>query len=67
MLLAGLAGLLGLETEFSIATIAGAFLSLHVSGCRADTCFRLEHPRPLDTVRAALDYGLHSGSVRQSY
>jgi hypothetical protein len=54
MLLARLAGRLGLETEFSAATVAGAFLLLHVSGRRADACFRLEHPSPLDTIRAAL-------------
>jgi dihydroflavonol-4-reductase len=54
MLLARLAGRLGLETEFSVATVAGGFLRLHVSGRRADACFRLEHPSPLDTVRAAL-------------
>jgi dihydroflavonol-4-reductase len=55
MLLAGLAGFFRLETEFSVTSVAGAFLSLHVSGRRADSCFRLEHPRALDTVRAALD------------
>jgi dihydroflavonol-4-reductase len=54
MLLARLAGRLGLQTEFSTATVAGGFLSLHVSGRRGDACFRLEHPRPLDTIRAAL-------------
>jgi dihydroflavonol-4-reductase len=54
MLLARLAGRLGLETQFSVTTVAGAYLSLHVSGRRADACFRLEHPGPLDTVRAAL-------------
>jgi dihydroflavonol-4-reductase len=59
MLLASLTGLLGLETEFSVASVSGAFLSLHVSGLRADRCFRLEHPRPLETVRAALDSRHH--------
>jgi hypothetical protein len=55
IVLAKIADHLGLETEFSVATVAGAFLSLHVSGRRADRCFRLEHPMPLDTIRAALD------------
>ena len=59
MFLAGLAGVLRLVTEFSVASVAGAYLSLHISGCQADKCFRLEHPRPLDTVRAALDTGLY--------
>jgi dihydroflavonol-4-reductase len=54
MLLASLAGRLGLQTEFSATTVAGGFLSLHVSGRRADAFFRLEHPAALDTVRAAL-------------
>jgi dihydroflavonol-4-reductase len=54
MLLARLAGLLGVPTEFSATTVAGGFLSLHVSGRRADACFRLEHPSPLDTIRAAI-------------
>jgi dihydroflavonol-4-reductase len=51
---AALAELLGLETEFSRATVAGGFLPLHVSGARADACYRLDHPDPQDTVRAAL-------------
>jgi hypothetical protein len=57
MLLATLVDLAGTETEFSRATVAGAFLSLHVSGRRADSCFRLEHPTPLETIRAALARG----------
>ena len=66
-LLASLAERLGLETEFSIATIAGAFLSLHVSGRRADTCFRLEHPRPLDTVRSALQIPPRASDTLRGY
>jgi dihydroflavonol-4-reductase len=64
MLLARSVERLALETEFSAATVAGAFLPLHVSGHRADTCFRLEHPTPLETIRAALATGLDPPSGR---
>ena len=46
---------LGLRNELSGTTVAGGFLHLHVSGNRADACFGLVHPPPLETVRAALD------------
>ncbi len=53
--LARLADLFGLESEFSAATVAGGFLTLHVSGRRADACFGLQHPEPLDIIRSAFD------------
>jgi dihydroflavonol-4-reductase len=46
---------LGLGSELSAATVAGGFLRLHVSGRRADACFGLLHPPPLESIRAALD------------
>ena len=46
---------LGLRNELSGTTVAGGFLHLHVSGNRADACFGLVHPPPLETVRAVLD------------
>jgi dihydroflavonol-4-reductase len=41
--------------ELSATTVAGGFLSLHVSGRRADDCFGLEHPSALQTIRSALN------------
>jgi dihydroflavonol-4-reductase len=52
---ATLFGRLGLCTEFSGTTVSGGFLQLHVSGRRADACFELEHPPPLESVRSALE------------
>jgi dihydroflavonol-4-reductase len=49
---------LGLATEFTAATVAGGFLPLHVSGRRADACFRLVHPLAMETIRTALDADL---------
>lgn len=55
ILLARLIEGLRLEAEFSVATVSGGFLALHVSGRRADACFRLQHPAPLCTIRSALE------------
>ena len=46
---------LGLGTELSGTTVAGGFLRLHVSGNRADVCFGLVHPPPLESIRSSLD------------
>ena len=54
---AGLLDHLGLTTEFSAATVAGGFLELHVSGNRADDCFGLVHPPPVETIYSALMKG----------
>ncbi|MGC8643110.1 MAG: NAD-dependent epimerase/dehydratase family protein [Isosphaeraceae bacterium] len=51
---AALVNCLGLSTEFSPTTVSGGFLALHVSGRRADGCFGLEHPSPLESIRSAL-------------
>ena len=40
--------------EFSGTTVAGGFLQLHVSGNRADNCFGLVHPHPLESIRWSL-------------
>ena len=44
----------GRSIEVSAATIAGGFLSLHVSGQRADRVFGLVHPDPRESVELAL-------------
>jgi dihydroflavonol-4-reductase len=46
---------LGVRYELSGTTVAGGFLRLHVSGNRADTCFRLMHPPAQESIRAILD------------
>ncbi len=40
--------------EVSAATVAGGFLSLHVSGARADTTFSLQHPPVRESIEMAL-------------
>ncbi|MGO8903289.1 MAG: NAD-dependent epimerase/dehydratase family protein [Isosphaeraceae bacterium] len=45
---------LGPGTELSGTTVAGGFLRLHVSGNRADVCFGLVHPPPLESIRSSL-------------
>jgi dihydroflavonol-4-reductase len=40
--------------DFSAASMAGAFLRLHVRGDRADSAFGLTHPDPSESIRAAL-------------
>ncbi len=52
--LANLLDRLGLGAEFSATTVAGGFLRLHVAGKRADDCFRLVHPLPLESIRSVL-------------
>jgi dihydroflavonol-4-reductase len=52
--LADLLDRLGLGSELSGTTVAGGFLRLHVSGNRADLCFRLEHPAADKTIRSSL-------------
>jgi hypothetical protein len=46
----------GLSAELSSTTVAGGFLSLHVSGARADVCFGLEHPSARETIGVAFGY-----------
>jgi dihydroflavonol-4-reductase len=52
---AGLVDLISPHAELSRSTVAGGFLSLHVSGRRADECFGLEHPMARQTVRSAFE------------
>jgi dihydroflavonol-4-reductase len=52
--------------ELSGTTVAGGFLSLHVSGKRGNQCFGLEHPPALDTIRSALIASVNPDSAMQS-
>jgi len=45
----------GIGGEFSVAAVGGGFLSLHVTGRRADACYGLVHPEAEETIRSALD------------
>jgi dihydroflavonol-4-reductase len=45
---------LRLAKEVSATTVAGGYLRLHVSGRKADECFGLVHPPPIESIRAAL-------------
>jgi dihydroflavonol-4-reductase len=52
------------QGELSGTTVAGGFLSLHVSGQRGDTCFGLEHPTALETVRSAFTSAIRAQDVQ---
>jgi dihydroflavonol-4-reductase len=54
---------LGLGAELSGTSVAGGFLRLHVSGHRADHCFGLTHPPPLESIRAALVDARDAGRI----
>jgi dihydroflavonol-4-reductase len=43
-----------LAQEISATTVAGGYLRLYVSGLKADECFGLVHPPPIESIRAAL-------------
>lgn len=51
----------GRVSEFSRASVAGAFLRLHVEGRRADEAFGLRHPPPIETIYLALADARRSG------
>ena len=58
---------LGLSTEFSPTTVSGGFLALHVSGRRADRCFGLEHPHPLESIRSAFRHEQAAGAPAMQF
>lgn len=45
---------LRIAKEISATTVAGGYLRLHVRGRKADECFGLVHPPPIETIQAAL-------------
>lgn len=49
--------------DLSRQLVAGGFLRLHVTGCRADACFGLEHPPARESIAASL-MGSGRGSPR---
>ncbi len=52
---AGMVERMSVGGEASATTVAGGFLRLHVSGARADACFHLVHPPPIETIRTVLE------------
>jgi dihydroflavonol-4-reductase len=55
--LANLIERMRLTKEISATTVAGGYLRLYVSGRKADECFRLVHPPPIESIRAVLRGG----------
>jgi dihydroflavonol-4-reductase len=54
----------GLLGEISGASAAAGFITMHVSGARADERFGLLHPDPLVSIRSALDDHRRAGRAR---